>query len=115
MPKETTLRDNERASNQGDLFEDNSFTTELSRIRRWYAWITFNADADGNLSHLAIGLPKARENDWLDLVSILRGKIEGAVGPHEERRPPEPHEVMKLREEFRELQKKSPKKHEKKE
>ena len=115
MPRETTLRDNERASNQGDLFDSKEFTTDLSLIKRWYAWIMFNADERGNLSHLAIGLPKARENDWLDLISILGGEIEKLSGPEEERRPPTPEEIMKFREEIREVPKESSRDHERKE
>lgn len=115
MPRETTLRDNERVNNQGDLFDNKEFTTDLTEIKKWYAWIMFNADERGNLSHLAIGLPKARENAWLDLISILGGKIEKLSGPEEERRPPPPEEIMKFREEIKEVPKVSSRVHEKKE
>src|SRR6266481_7985413 len=44
MPRDTTLRDNERVSNQGDLFEGTLLTTDLSLIKRWYGYLTFAAD-----------------------------------------------------------------------
>lgn len=96
LPRDTTLRDNERASNQGDLFSDTGFTTDLSTIRRWYAWLTFGADPKGDLTHLAIGLPKHGENDWLEIVSILRptGEIQST---DEEPRPPGPEDSVKFR------------------
>jgi hypothetical protein len=58
IPRDTKLRNDERASNQYDLLKSTIFTTDLSEIKRWYGWITFNADIDGRLTHLAIGLPE---------------------------------------------------------
>jgi hypothetical protein len=96
MPRDTTLRDNERASNQGDLFKDTGFTTDLSSIKRWYAWLTFGADEKGEFTHLAIGLPKYQEHKWLDIVSILQAAGE-ASSPEEEPRPLGPEDSMKFR------------------
>jgi hypothetical protein len=102
MPRDTTLRDNERATNQGDLFKDAGFTTDLSSIKRWYAWLTFGADEKGEFTHLAIGLPKHQEHEWLDLVSILQPAAE-ASSPGEEPRPLGPEDSMKFRADIQKL------------
>jgi hypothetical protein len=102
MPRDTTLRDNERATNQGDLFRDAGFTTDLSSIKRWYAWLTFGADEKGEFTHFAIGLPKYQEHEWLDIVSILQPAAEaGSLG--EEPRPPGPEDSMKFRADIQKL------------
>jgi hypothetical protein len=102
MPRDTTLRDNERATNQGDLFKDTGFTTDLSSIKRWYAWLTIGADEKGEFTHLAIGLPKHQEREWLDMVSILQPAAE-ASSPGEEPRPPGPEDSMKFRADIQKL------------
>lgn len=103
MPRETTLRNNERASNQGELFDQSRFTTELSEIKTWYAWLTFDADEKGKLTHLAIGLPANVGNDWLDIVSLLTPGHEQFGTPGDEPKPPGPAELMKFKEAYRKV------------
>ena len=103
MPRDTKFRNDERASNQLDLLKPVIFTTKLSEIKTWYGWMTFNADTEGRLTHLAIGLPEMAGNDWLDIVPMpLRGS--GAfVSEDDEPAPPGPDQLVKFKEDIKKL------------
>jgi hypothetical protein len=96
MPRETPLRTNARMSNQGNLFEGTLFTADLSKIQRWFAYLTFNADRDGNLTHLGLGIADKDGTEWLDIVSILKHPPEGYEIPTTEPPPLGPEELMRF-------------------
>jgi hypothetical protein len=110
LPRDTTLRDNARISNQGDLFDGTLLTTDLSKIRLWYAYLTFNADQNGLLTHLAIGLPESVGTGWLDILSILKDAHSRSDTPSPEPQPPGPEELMKFHKHIEEIHTELPKK-----
>jgi hypothetical protein len=103
MPRDTPLRDNARVSNQGDLFKGTLFTTDLSEIKRWYGFLSFNADLDGLLLHLGIGLPESADKGWLDIISILKTSGEDYSSPPPEQPPPDPSDLMKFHKHIEEM------------
>jgi hypothetical protein len=98
MPRETKLRNDERAANQFDLFRPAILTTNLADIRQWYGWLTFNADLDGKLTHLAIGLPENERNEWLDIVALPPGSDSAIGSEDDEAPPPGPEQLVKFKE-----------------
>lgn len=103
MPRDTKLRNDERASNQYDLLKPSILTTDLTEIKRWYGWITFNADRDGKLTHLAIGIPEDARSEWLDIVPIpLRGSS-AFVSDDDEPTPPGPDKLMKFKDDIQKM------------
>ena len=102
MPRDTKLRNDERASNQYDLLNPIAFTTDLSEIKRWYGCLTFNADLQGKLTHLAIGLPEDTRSGWLDIVPMPLHDSSAFVSD-DEHVPLGPDKLIKFREEVRKM------------
>ena len=103
MPRDTKLRNDERASNQLDLLKPPILTTDLSSIKKWYGWMTFNANLDGQLTHLAIGLPEMSGRDWLDLVPIPLPGGGALVNDDDEPSPPGPDQLIKFRDDIKKM------------
>lgn len=68
FPTDTPTRQDDRLSNQGSLFEDNSTVVP---IKGYMAWLTFGAGDSGALGHLCWGMPNAVGDDWLARSNII--------------------------------------------
>jgi len=69
FPVDTPTRQEDRHTNQGDLFLDKSNVVPLRGLT---TWLMFGAGDGGALAHLCWGMPRAKENDWLARTNILR-------------------------------------------
>lgn len=69
FPVDSPTRQDDRVTNQGDLFFD---TSSVIPIRGYFAWLTFGAGHSGSLGHLCWGMPSAKEDAWLARTNILR-------------------------------------------
>lgn len=103
MPRDTKLRNDARAQNQLDLFKPAILTTDLREIKKWYGSLTFNADDDGKLTHLAIGLPEEQGSDWLDLLPLPLGSDGAFISDDEEPEPLGPDKLVKFRDEIKKM------------
>jgi hypothetical protein len=103
MPRDTALRNAERLSNQLELFNQPAIVTDLSVIKRWYAWLTFNGDDYGNLTHLAIGLPAHILPEWLDLLPLGLDADDEFPQPDDEPPPPGPDQLIRFRDDYEKL------------
>lgn len=98
MPRGTRLRNDKRASNQYNLLEPAILTTNLSEIKKWYGWLTFNADIEGRLTHLAIGLPEKDGSEWLDILPLPLKDASAFVSEDDEPAPLGPDQLVKFKE-----------------
>ena len=73
FPDDTPTRQDERLSNQGDLFLT---TDNVVPIKGYSAWLTFGAGDSGHLAHLCWGMPNAKEDIWLARTNIIRRAAE---------------------------------------
>jgi hypothetical protein len=74
FPVDAPIRQDRRATNQPDLFEDKKIVplTEVLRdVRRLYGWICWGATPKGELTHLCLGIPERSRDNWLAHVNIL--------------------------------------------
>lgn len=69
FPTDTPTRQDDRLTNQGDLFRDNS---EIVPLKGYMAWLTFGTGDSGALSHLCWGMPKDKEDVWLARTNVIR-------------------------------------------
>lgn len=76
FPVDTPTRQDDRLSNQGDLFRDSH---AVIPIRGYAAWLTFGVGDSGMLSHLCWGMPSAEHDVWLARTNILRRAAENEV------------------------------------
>jgi len=76
FPDDTPTRQDDRLTNQGDLFRD---TSAVIPIRGFAAWLTFGAGDSGALGHLCWGMPNADEDVWLARTNIIRRARESDV------------------------------------
>jgi hypothetical protein len=74
FPKDAPIRQDNRLRNQGDLFD--SFPPKIIPIKdispsvvTLYAWLTFNADQVGNVTHICWCMPE-RDKNILALIAI---------------------------------------------
>lgn len=81
FPEETPTRQDQRLSNQLDMFKPDSvvvpFRTPVTS--EMYAWLTFGAEGR-ELTHLCWGMPEAGRNSWLARTNVFR-----RLGPAEVR------------------------------
>jgi hypothetical protein len=69
FPDDTPTRQDDRLTNQGDLFKD---TSAVIPIKGYAAWLTFGVGDSGALGHLCWGMPNAKEDIWLARTNIIR-------------------------------------------
>ncbi len=86
FPTDTPTRQDDRLSNQGDLFNGPS---SIIPIKGYVAWLTFGALESGALSHLCWGMPNAKEDAWLARTNVIRRARE-----HSEQITPETPTIM---------------------
>jgi hypothetical protein len=75
FPVDARIRQDRRAINQPDLFEDGKIippNEALKGVQRLYAWLTWGATAAGELTHLCLAMPEDKRDEWLARVNILR-------------------------------------------
>jgi hypothetical protein len=93
FPDDTPTRQDDRLSNQGDLFLD---APMIVPIRGYSAWLTFGVGDSGSLGHLCWGMPAANDDIWLARTNvILRAKEAEVVVPFE---APSKTQELKFRE-----------------
>lgn len=76
FPTDTPTRQDDRLTNQGDLFRDNF---GIEPIKGYMSWLMFGAGDSGKLSHLCWGMPNANEDVWLARTNIIRRAQESSV------------------------------------
>ncbi len=69
FPTDTPTRQDDRITNQGDLFRD---VSTVVPIKGYMSWLTFGVGDSGALSHLCWGMPNAKEDVWLARTNIIR-------------------------------------------
>lgn len=69
FPDDSPTRQDDRITNQFDMFEDFS---SVIPIRGYLAWLTFGIGDSGALAHLCWGMPNAKEDTWLARTNVLR-------------------------------------------
>lgn len=75
FPQDAPIRQDKSLKNDADLFEDGylaPFEVITARIATNYAWLSFNADRFGNLSHVGWAMPASEQKALLGFVSVLR-------------------------------------------
>lgn len=76
FPTDTPTRQDDRLTNQGDLFRDNF---DVEPIKGYMSWLTFGAGDSGELSHLCWGMPNANDDIWLARTNIIKRARENEV------------------------------------
>jgi hypothetical protein len=100
FPRDAPIRQDNRLRNQGDLFEEPNILplAEIKPyIQKMYAWLTFNADLVGRLTHVYWCMPERDRNMYLGRANVLKSglgemPIEPASPP-----PPDPKTRMKFK------------------
>ena len=69
FPTDTPTRQDDRLTNQPDLFRDRSTVVP---IKGYSAWLTFGVGDSGALGHLCWGMPNAEEDVWLARTNVIR-------------------------------------------
>ena len=96
FPKDAPIRQDNRLTNQPDLFFDEKIIPiSQARVDQYYAWLAFDADPLGALSHVCWCMPEASGRKYLSRVNILRA----APMSLDEHQPtaPDPTERMKFK------------------
>jgi hypothetical protein len=100
FPKDAPIRQDCRLRNQGDLFLEPKIVPlkELGEeILAMYAWLTFNADCMGRLTHVCWCMPERDRNVFLGRLNLLRSDFgEMPIEPHTPP-PPDPKSRMKFK------------------
>lgn len=76
FPTDTPTRQDDRLTNQYDMFHD---VSKVVPIRGMSAWLTFGVGDSGQLGHLCWGMPQAQKDVWLARTNIIRRLQESAV------------------------------------
>ena len=76
FPTDTPTRQDDRLTNQGDLFRA---TPSIIPIKGYAAWLTFGVGDSGALGHLCWGMPNADEDVWLARTNVMRRARESEV------------------------------------
>jgi hypothetical protein len=103
FPKDAPIRQNKSLHNEPDMFIDGKIIPlhELP-LDLLYAFLTFNADPKGMLTHVCWCMPEAQLKQMLAVINILpRSNIIPMPEPHTPP-PPDPTEKLKFRKEVAE-------------
>lgn len=100
FPRDAPIRQDNRLKNQGDLFYEPKIVPlrEISDdVLEMYAWLTFDADKVGRLTHVCWCMPERDRNVFLGRLNLMQtGFGEVAIEPHEPT-PPDPTSKMKFK------------------
>ncbi len=69
FPIDSPTRQDDRITNQLDLFID---TATVTPIKGYMSWLTFGVGDSGALGHLCWGMPNAKEDVWLARTNIIQ-------------------------------------------
>lgn len=103
FPVDAQVRQDRRASNTGDLFEDGKIVPlheALEAIPTLYGWLTWGANPKGDVTHICLGMPEPDDNIWLAHVDVLKHVTAKERGKEEAAKPSAPNPILMLR--FRE-------------
>jgi hypothetical protein len=77
FPKDAPIRQNKSLKNQADLFEDGGLKPLDVLVSKLdcYAWLSFNADPIGNVTHMGWVMPSYENKSILGFVNVLRSGI----------------------------------------
>lgn len=79
FPEDTPTRQDQRLSNQLDLFADNVvMLPSMTASVESYAWLTFGVDGPG-LAHVCWGMPKASRDEWLARINVIERAARNAT------------------------------------
>lgn len=100
FPQDAPIRQDKSLSNEPDLFNDGKIVP-LHQIApdKYYAWLSFNADQAGELTHVCWCMPEAKRKVFLGRINILRGVAFSSVDPHVPP-PPDPTASLKFKREI---------------
>ena len=72
-PDETLSRQDERLTNQFNLFDDRVVPLhEIAKdAHQLYSWLTFGADREGNILHICWAMPPADQTNWLAHINVI--------------------------------------------
>ena len=101
FPIDARIRQDRRAINQPDLFEDGKIiplTEALKDVQRLYAWLAWGANPAGELTHLCLAMPEDKRDVWLARVNILH-RVQALEGgsPSAEEMPSAPNPALLLK------------------
>lgn len=74
FPEDAPIRQDKRASNSADLFDDGKIVAinqAVETVPRLYGWIAWGATARGDLTHLCLAMPEWRQDAWLAHLNVL--------------------------------------------
>jgi hypothetical protein len=97
FPEDTPTRQDERLTNQFDLFPAPT-PTEAGPVKQFFAWLSFGAPSAGSLTHLCWAMPAADGKSWLARTNILR-RLEVA-DIRIEAEPPTERAVLRFKDEI---------------
>ncbi len=87
FPEDTPTRQDQRLSNQLDLFADNVVLLPgVEALANSYAWLTFGVDGP-SLGHICWGMPKATRDEWLARVNVMERAARNATPTKEAEAP----------------------------
>ncbi|MBD3732563.1 MAG: hypothetical protein IE934_07605 [Sphingopyxis sp.] len=103
FPEETPTRQDQRLSNQLDMFEPDPVVVPFRAPSEteMYAWLTFGAEGR-DLTHLCWGMPEAGRNSWLARTNVLNRLGPAFEFPVEAPEAAAPSVVLRFREHIEE-------------
>lgn len=97
FPEDTPTRQDQRHSNQLDLFGENVVLLPgVQELANCYAWLTFGVEGPA-LGHICWAMPKATRDEWLARINVIERAARSTASAKE---PEAPTPAMQLR--FRE-------------
>jgi hypothetical protein len=106
FPVDAQVRQDRRASNTADLFEDGGKIVPLHKaleaVPSLYGWLTWGSTPKGDVTHICLGMPEHDDNTWLAHIDILKHVTTKERGKAEitKTSAPNPALMLKFREEI---------------
>jgi len=105
FPAYAEFRQDRRASNDADLFEDGKLVPlreAIAAVPTLYGWLTWRADIKGVVTHLGLAMPEKDRNAWLAYVDVLKRVTARERLKQESAKPstPNPALLLKFREDI---------------
>jgi hypothetical protein len=101
FPRDAIIRQDKSLTNEPDLFKDGQLDPldiQTQRTFPYYAWLSFNADIVGNLTHVGWAMPSAEKKEILGFVQVLRTDAQrGEFSSFDEHSPPRPDPMARAR------------------
>ncbi|OAI44055.1 hypothetical protein AYO42_05360 [Rhizomicrobium sp. SCGC AG-212-E05] len=105
FPVDAQVRQDRRASNTADLFEDGKIIPlhkALEAVPSLYGWLTWGATPKGDVTHVCLGMPEHDDNAWLAHIDVLKHVTASERGKAETSKTsaPDPTLMLRFREEI---------------